>query len=74
MMLDAFSATIARAGLAMDDLVEVKVFCSDSSLYDSFNEIYLQYFRSRFPARAFITSGVLVRGCRFEISGTAIKP
>lgn len=74
MMLDAFSATIARAGLTMDDLVDVQVFCSDSSLYDSFNEIYRQYFRSRFPARAFITSGVLVRGCRFEISGTAIKP
>lgn len=72
-MLDAFSATIARAGLTMDDLVSVQVFCSDRLLYDSFNEVYRQYFRSRFPARTFISSGVLVRGCRFEIAGTAIK-
>lgn len=74
MMLDAFSATIARAGLAMDDLVQVQVFCSDSSLYESFNNIYRQYFDRRFPARTFITSGTLLRDCRFEISGTAIKP
>ncbi|MDA7936508.1 RidA family protein [bacterium] len=74
MMLDAFAATIARAGLAMDDLVEVQVFCSDNSLYNSFNDIYRLYFDRRFPARTFITSGTLVRGCRFEISGTAIKP
>lgn len=74
MMLDAFSATIARAGLTMDDLVEVQVFCSDRLLYDSFNEVYRQYFRRRFPSRSFISSGPLVRGCRFEITGTAIKP
>ena len=74
MMLDAFSATITRAGLAMDDLVQVQVFCSDNSLYDSFNDIYRQYFDRRLPARTFITSGTLLRGCRFEIAGTAIKP
>jgi enamine deaminase RidA (YjgF/YER057c/UK114 family) len=57
----------------MDDLVAVQVFCSDISLYDEFNAIYRTYFSGGFPTRAFIGSGKLLRGGRFEVQGIAVK-
>jgi len=73
MMLDAFAATMARADMAMDDLVQVQVFCSDLSLYGGFNDVYREYFHGTFPTRAFIASAPLLKGCRFEIIGTAVR-
>jgi len=72
-MLDAFAASLARAGMTMDDLVQVQVFCADVSLYDTFNAAYRRRFSGEFPARAFIGSGQLLRGARFEILGTAVR-
>lgn len=73
LMLDAFAATLAQAGLTMDHLVHVQVFCSDIGLYGAFNQAYSARFTGDFPARAFIGAGVLLRGARFEIVGTAVK-
>jgi len=70
-MLDSFQAKLALVGLGMDDLVQVQVFCSDVSLYETFNGIYAGYFHGPAPARAFVGSGPLLRGCHFEIQGIA---
>lgn len=72
-MLDAFAATMARAHMTMDELVQVQVYCSDLSLYGTFNDVYRGCFRSTFPTRAFIGSAPLLKGCRFEIIGTAVR-
>ncbi len=72
-MLDDFRSKLALAGLGMDDLVSVQVYCPDLALYETFNRVYASTFTpGRFPARAFIGSGPLLRGCRFEIQGTAL--
>ena len=73
LMLDRFSETLARADLTMDNLVQVQVFCSDVSLYDTFNGLYRERFTRAFPVRAFIGSGRLLRGARFEIQGIAAR-
>lgn len=73
LVLDSFRETLARAGLRMDDLVFVQVFCSDVSLFEQFNTVYRSYFSAEFPARAFIGSGPLLFGARFEIQGIAVK-
>jgi 2-iminobutanoate/2-iminopropanoate deaminase len=73
MMLDHFKAALAEAGMTMDNLVWVQVFCSDISLYDKFNGIYRSYFTHDFPARAFVGSGKLLRGGRFEMNAIVIK-
>jgi 2-iminobutanoate/2-iminopropanoate deaminase len=70
-MLDDFRAKLALVGLTMDDLVTVTVFCPDLALYDTFNRVYATYFEGPPPARAFIGSGPLLRGCRFEVQGVA---
>ena len=73
LLLDGMKATLAAADLTMDDLVSVQVFCPDLSLYEKFNEIYRTYFSKDFPARAFIGSGPLLRGGRFEAQGIAVR-
>jgi 2-iminobutanoate/2-iminopropanoate deaminase len=73
LVMDAVKQTVEAAGMTMDDVVSVQVFCSDVSLYDGFNAVYRTYFHNDFPARAFIGSGPLLRGARFEVLGTAVK-
>ena len=72
-VLDSIQATLGRAGMTMDDLVSVQVFCSDVTHYDAFNKVYRTYFKHEFPARAFIGSGRLLFGARFEVQGIAVK-
>jgi len=73
LLLDGVKTTLAAANMTMDDLVSVQVFCPDLSLYEKFNEIYRTYFIKNFPARAFIGSGPLLRGGRFEMQGIAVR-
>jgi len=72
LLLRSFRATLERAGLSMNDLVFVQVFCSDVSLFEQFNAIYAAYFGTTFPARAFIGSGPLLFNARFEMQGIAV--
>jgi len=73
LVMDAVKHTLERAGFRMDDFVSVTVYCTDLSLYDTFNGIYGGYFHGRHPARAFIGVSKLVRGARFELQGVAVK-
>jgi 2-iminobutanoate/2-iminopropanoate deaminase len=73
LVLDAVKATLERAGLGMDDLVSVTVYCSDLKLYDAFNTVYKGYFHGNYPARAFVGVAQLVRGAHFEVQGIAVR-
>ena len=66
-VLDTMKSILFEAGMTMDDLVFVQIFCPDVSLYAKFNEVYKSYFGADYPARAFVGSGPLVRGAHFEI-------
>jgi 2-iminobutanoate/2-iminopropanoate deaminase len=72
-VLDAVKLTLEKAGLTMDDLVSVTIYCTDLDLYDKFNAIYRGYFHGPFPSRAFIGVAKLVRGARFEVAAVAVK-
>jgi 2-iminobutanoate/2-iminopropanoate deaminase len=67
-VMDQIKAVLGQEGMTMDDLVTVQVFCPDLSLYGTFNDVYKGY-----PARAFIGSGPLLAGGRFEVQGIAVK-
>ena len=73
LLLDGVKSTLGAAGMSMDDLVYVQIFCSDVSLFDKFNAAYRGYFTKDFPARAFIGSGQLLRGGHFELQAIAIR-
>ncbi len=74
LVLDQFKAVLAQADMTMDDLVSVQVFCSDVSLFDTWNKVYPTYFGKELPARAFIGSGPLLFGARFEMQAIAVRP
>jgi len=65
--------TLAMAGMRLDQLVSLQVFASDVSLWERFNAVYRSYFTGQLPPRAFIGSGTLLFGARFELQGIAVK-
>lgn len=73
LLFDGFEAVLAEAKMTMDDLVWVQVFSPDLSLWERFNAAYLKRFSKELPARAFIGSGPLLKGGRFEMMGTAVR-
>jgi enamine deaminase RidA (YjgF/YER057c/UK114 family) len=72
-VLNAVQRNLEAAGMTMDDLVYVQIFASDVSDYGAFNEVYRTFFTQEYPARAFIGSGTLLFGARFEVQGIAVK-
>jgi reactive intermediate/imine deaminase len=71
--MDAIKQTVDAAGLSMDDVVSVQIFCTDLKLYEAFNTVYKTYFHGDYPARAFIGTDKLLRGARYEVMAIAVK-
>ncbi len=71
--LNTIKRRVEAAGMTMDDLVFVQVFCSDVAHYDAWNRVYRTYFTTEFPARAFLGSGTLLFDARFEIQAIAVR-
>ena len=72
-MMENFKETLALADMTLDDLVSVTIYSPDLSLYNDFNEVYRSYFEGDLPARAFIGSGPLLFGMRFEMQAIAVR-
>jgi 2-iminobutanoate/2-iminopropanoate deaminase len=72
-VLDSMKSVLAAAGMTMDDLVSVHVFCTDLSLFETWNGVYRGYFGHDLPARMFIGSGSLLRGAHFEMQAIAVR-
>lgn len=72
-VMDGFKETVESAGLTMDDVVSIQVFCTDLKLYETFNNVYKTYFHGNYPARAFIGAATLLRGGHYEVLGIAVK-
>lgn len=73
MVMEGIKQTVESAGLSMDEVVSIQVFCTDLKLYDTFNGVYKTYFHGDYPARAFVGASNLLRGGRFEVAGMAVK-
>ena len=72
-LLDSIKAALEEAGMTMDDLVYVQIFCADVADYNVFNSVYRSYFTQEFPARAFLGSGTLLFGASFEMQSIAVR-
>ena len=73
LLLDGVRDVLAEAGMSMDDLVYVQIYCPDLSLFSRFNDRYRTYFTKELPARAFLGSGKLLLNGRFEVQGIAVR-
>jgi 2-iminobutanoate/2-iminopropanoate deaminase len=73
LLLDEVESILAEVDMHMDDLVSVQIFCPEVSLWEHFNAAYVKRFSQELPARAFLGSGPLLFGGRFEITGIAVR-
>jgi 2-iminobutanoate/2-iminopropanoate deaminase len=73
LVMQDLQRVLAMAGLSLDDLVSLQVFASDVSLWERFNAVYRGYFKGQLPPRAFLGSGTLLFGARFELQGIAVQ-
>jgi 2-iminobutanoate/2-iminopropanoate deaminase len=73
LVMQRFEATLKAAGMGLQDLVYVQVFCSDVAHFNAWNKVYREVMKEPYPARAFIGSGKLLFDARFEIQGIAVK-
>jgi 2-iminobutanoate/2-iminopropanoate deaminase len=73
LVMQDLRSVLALAGMGLDDLVSLQVFATDVSLWERFNTVYRSYFTGRLPPRAFLGSGVLLFGARFELQGIAVR-
>jgi 2-iminobutanoate/2-iminopropanoate deaminase len=71
-LLEDVRRVLAAARMTMDELVMVTIFAPDVGDFAAFNAVYLTYFEGALPARAFIGSGPLLFGARFEMTATAV--
>ncbi len=72
-VMNAIKAGVESAGMKMDDIVSVQIFCSDVSHYAVFNDVYKTYFTQEYPARAFVGAGKLLFDARFEVMAVAVR-
>ncbi len=72
-VMNRVKAVVERAGMTMNDIVSLQVFCTDLADYDTFNGVYRTYFRGDYPARAFIGVSKLTFGARYEVMGIAVR-
>ena len=72
-VMNAIKRSVEAAGMTMDDIVSIQVFCSDVAHYQAFNDVYRTFFTQEYPARAFIGAGTLLFNARFEVQGIAVK-
>lgn len=73
-LMQDLQGVLAAADMTLDDLVSLTIYCPDVSLWEPFNAIYRTFFTGPLPPRAFIGSGPLLFGARFELQGIAVKP
>ena len=72
-VMDRVRRVVHQAGMRMDDLVSVQVFCTDLDDYAAFNGVYRAYFHGHYPARTFIGVKRLLFGARYGVNGIAIR-
>src|SRR5262249_43925932 len=73
LLFESVRADMAEANFGMDDLVSVRIYCTDLALYGKFNTAYRAQFGKDLPARAFVGVASLLRGGHFEMEGVAVK-
>lgn len=72
-VMDEVKQVVQQAGMTMDDIVSIQVYCTDLANYDAFNRVYQTYFHKDYPARAFVGVAGLLFDARYEVMGIAVR-
>jgi 2-iminobutanoate/2-iminopropanoate deaminase len=64
---------LKEAGSSKKEVLQVRIYISDISLWDKVNGVYSNFFEDHKPARSIVPTRELHFGCLIEIEATAIK-
>jgi len=71
--LENLQATLAAAGLTLNDVVKTTIFLSDMDEFNAINEVYGQFFSEPYPARSTVEVRRLPRDLHVEIEAIAYR-
>lgn len=66
-------AILTAAGFAVSDLIQVQVFLTNIADFSAVNEVYKDFFKEPYPARAAFAVAALPAGGAVEILAVAVK-
>jgi 2-iminobutanoate/2-iminopropanoate deaminase len=69
--LKNLAAILEAAGASLEAVVKTTVYLVDLDDFAGVNEVYAEYFREPYPARATVGVSALPRGARVEIEAIA---
>lgn len=72
-VLDNLQAALQAAGSSVDQLVQVRVYITDISLWPVFNTLYAAWAGASKPARAVVPVPQLHYGFKLEMEATAVR-
>ena len=67
------AAALARAGCTLDDVVRVRYYLAEASLFERLAPVFGEYFARARPAATAIVCGLVDPRMRLEIEVTAVK-
>ena len=65
---------LTRHGASMSDVVKCTAFLADIAEWQTFNEVYGEFFKKPFPARSALATNGLARNARVEVECIAYAP
>lgn len=71
--IENIKAILEEAGATLDDVLKSTVYLADMSLFGDMNEIYAEYFKAVYPARAAFAVKELPKKALVEIEVIACK-
>ena len=71
-MLENLKNVLTQAGSGLEKVIKTTVFLTDVNDFDTFNEIYREYFPKDPPARSCVQVAALPKGALIEIEAIAL--
>jgi 2-iminobutanoate/2-iminopropanoate deaminase len=72
-VLENLAAVLDGADLALGDVVKTTIYLVDLGDFPTVNEIYAEFFRPPYPARATVGVAALPKGAKIEIDAVAVR-
>ena len=71
-VLRNLEAVLKDAGASLNDVVKTTVYLKDISKFSEMNNVYAEFFREPYPARATVEARDLPKGAQVEIDAVAV--
>jgi 2-iminobutanoate/2-iminopropanoate deaminase len=72
LVLNNLGAVLGAAGSSFDRVVKTTIFLQDMNDFSKVNQVYAEFFKTPFPARATVQVARLAREARVEIEAIAL--